>query len=194
MRDVPLLSRDRVLIAMVVAVLVLFAALAATRLMGADDPAPEADLPDTPAMGDLLPLTEAEFQDALAVAVEHGNAMGTWDPEAAEDGYYERLGATADAQYADLLSAEGTAAAGTAGHLAEADRPTTGAAAPVGAPMVAEAMVTFELELRAEDAGGGEPLELGVYQVAVRRDEGEWRIAGVTDPAVAESLEGEGLI
>ncbi|TDQ55012.1 hypothetical protein [Actinorugispora endophytica] len=192
MRDRSLFHRDWLAIGAVVAALALLAAFAVTRLGGDGGESPPP-APGT-SMSDLLPVTEDQFQQALAVAVEHGRAMGTFDPGETEDAYFARLEETADSQYAGLLSGGGSAAAATVGLLAEWGRPATGTAEPTGAPMIAPALVTVELSLRAEEAGGGDSLDLGVVHVSLREDGDTWVVIGVTDAARLDALQGEGVI
>ncbi|MEY9214966.1 hypothetical protein NI17_017210 [Thermobifida halotolerans] len=191
MRDLFLFHRERVATGAVVAALLLLAAFALTRLTGGGG----AETAGT-SMRDLLPLTEAEFQRALATAVEHGRAMGTFAPEAPEEDYFDRLGETAAPEYARHASVEGSAAGTAVRRLAEWGRPTSGVAEVTGAPMIATALVTLELSLRAEEtaSAGRDFLDLGDVQVSLREDGGEWLVIGVTDTERLEELRNEGVL
>ncbi|HLU95386.1 MAG TPA: hypothetical protein VKZ89_00945 [Thermobifida alba] len=194
MRDLLLFHRERVAAVVVVAALLLFAAFVLVRLPGGDGE-DGADAPG-PSLHDLLPLSETQFQRALAAAVEHGRALGTFDPREPEREYFDRLAETAAPEYAQHLSAEGSATDAVARRLAEWDRPTSGAAEVTGAPMVAASLLTLELSLRAEEAApdGRESLHLGEVQVSLREDGGTWLVIGVTDTERLEALHGEGVV
>ncbi|MFC3998121.1 hypothetical protein ACFOVU_19485 [Nocardiopsis sediminis] len=197
MRDLLAPGRERVVIAVVAVVVAVFAAVALARLAGGREEPPAAPAgPGATSMAELLPVSDAEFQDALAVAAEHGRAIGTFDPAEPEDAYADRIAETADPQYADVIAAEGSAAREAAGRLSEWGRPTTGEAQAVEAVAVGAETITFELALRAEDAGTGgrEPLELGAFHVSLYRAGGEWRVVGVTDTRDIASMQGEGRI
>ncbi len=192
MRDLLLFHRERVATVAVVVALLLFVACALTHLPGGDD---GSETPET-SLRDLLPLSEAQFQQALATAVEHGRALGTFDPEEPEREYFDRLKETAAPEYAQHLSAEGSAVDAAVRRLAAWGRPTSGVAGVTGAPMVATSLLTLELSLHAEEAApdGRESLDLGDVQVSLREDDGTWLVIGVTDTERLEALHGEGGI
>ncbi|GAA1781404.1 hypothetical protein [Streptomonospora arabica] len=201
----PLLSRDRLAVALIVVLLALVAGFGVTRLGGAPEPgAPPAAEPGgsgpEASMDELMPVSEREFQRALRAATEHARRMGTFAPSAGEAAYFDGLRSGADSGYARTLDVEGSAAFALHRRLAERAEPTEGAAQARVAPMVSAEAITVELVLSAEPAGGGsgrsggEPLELGTYQVSLRRDGGAWLVMGVSDTQDIEAMRGEGLI
>ncbi|MUL42925.1 hypothetical protein FZ103_17420 [Streptomonospora sp. PA3] len=196
----PFLSRDRLAVAMIVALLALVAAFAATRIGGepqAGAPRPQESGGAAAPMSALMPVSDREFRRAVEAAAEHGRLMGTFDPAGGGEAYFDRLRTTADTAYAGNLDVEGAAAFSVHRRLAEHGRPTEGRARARVAPMVSAEAVTVELALTAEAAGGGgggEVLELGTYHVSLRRDGGDWLVMGVSDTADIDAMRGEGLI